>query len=335
MGLCLHEKEAGHGVAQLATTQAAQGVGKKVAVPHKPFVAYGFLAPAILSISVLSLAPMAYAIYIAFTNFSATHFLKYQWVGLANFIALFNPKDPLFSVFIPTLEWTFLFAIVATAVNYFVGLLLAVILSNRLMRESALYRSLLIIPWAVPGLISILAWQGLLNQNYGQINGFLHNFGIPAINWLGSPIWARISVLMVNLWAGFPFMMTASLGALQAVPSELYEAAAIDGASKFEQFRYITLPHIWQLSLPLLIPSFAYNFNNFNAVYLLTGGGPPRPTNMFVGYTDILASAAYKMTLTYNLYDWAAAISVVLFIVVAVLSWLNMRFTQSFKEDVV
>ncbi len=294
--------------------------------------AYGFLSPAILSLSVLSLVPMVFAIYIAFTNFDANHFLSYQWVGLQNFIALFNPNDPLFSVFIPTLEWTFMFAVGATVVNYLVGLFLAVVLNNRHMRESSIYRSLLIIPWAVPALISILAWQGLLNQDYGQINGFLHLFGIPAVNWLGQPFWARISILMVNLWAGFPFMMTVSLGALQAVPAELHEAAAIDGASKPQAFRFITLPEIWKLSLPLLIPSFAFNFNNFNAVYLLTGGGPPRPTNEFVGYTDILASAAYKMTLTFNLYNWAAAISVILFIIVGTLSWFNMRYTHAFEE---
>ncbi len=299
----------------------------------RQIAAYGFLSPAIISLAILSLLPILYTIYIAFTNFDATHFLTHQFVGFQNFISLFNPSDPLFSVFWPTLEWTFVFAIVATMANYFVGLFLAILLSNPLMKESSIYRSLLIIPWAVPSLISLLAWQGLLNQNYGQINGLLHFFGISAINWLGVPFWARVSVLMVNLWAGFPFMMTVTLGALQAIPRELNQAASIDGASKIQQFRYITMPQVWKLSLPLIIPTFAGNFNNFNAVYLLTGGGPPRPTNEFVGYTDILASAAYKMTLTFNLYDWAAAISVILFIIVGCLSYINMRYTRAFEES--
>ena len=321
-------------MAEVVTTKPT--VGNRVAMRGKrgqKLAAYGFLSPAIISLAVLSFLPVLYTIYIAFTNFDATHFLSHQFVGFQNFIALFNPSDPLFSVFWPTMEWTFIFAIVATMANYFVGLLLAVILSNPHMHESAVYRSLLIIPWAVPGLISLLAWQGLLNQNYGQINGLLHFFGIAAVNWLGVPFWARVSVLMVNLWAGFPFMMTVTLGALQAIPPELPQAAAIDGASKVQQFRYITMPQVWKLSLPLVIPSFAGNFNNFNAVYLLTGGGPPRPTNEFVGYTDILASAAYKMTLTFNLYDWAAAISVILFVIVGCLSYINMRYTKAFEES--
>ena len=320
-------------MAQIAAKTVA---GAKAVSRHKRgqrLAAYAFLSPAITSLAVLSLLPVLYTIYIAFTNFDATHFLSHQFVGLQNFISLFKPGDPLFSVFWPTLEWTFVFAIVATMLNYFVGLFLAIVLSNPHMPESAVYRSLLIVPWAVPSLISLLAWQGLLNQNYGQINGLLHFFGISAINWLGAPFWARVSVLMVNLWAGFPFMMTVTLGALQAIPPELHQAASIDGASKVQQFRYITMPQIWKLSLPLIIPTFAGNFNNFNAVYLLTAGGPPRPTNEFVGYTDILASAAYKMTLTFNLYDWAAAISVILFIIVGCLSYINMRYTRAFEES--
>ncbi|SMC03613.1 arabinogalactan oligomer / maltooligosaccharide transport system permease protein [Sulfobacillus thermosulfidooxidans DSM 9293] len=299
---------------------------------EKP-VAYAFLAPALITMSLISLAPIGYTIYISFTNFDAFHFMHYQFVGIQNFIALFNPNDPLSGVFIPTLIWTFAFAIITTLVNYFVGLVLAVLLNNKNMPEAPIYRAILIIPWAVPSLISLLAWQGLLNHSYGQINGFLHLLGLQGVDWLGNPFWARISVLMVNLWAGFPYMMTVCLGALQAIGPELYEAAAIDGANRTQQFRYITIPAIWKMTLPLVIPSFAFNFNNFNAVYLLTGGGPPRPTNQFAGYTDILASAAYKMTLTFNKYDWAAAISVVLFIIVGILSWLQMHYTHAFEES--
>jgi arabinogalactan oligomer/maltooligosaccharide transport system permease protein len=181
----------------------------------------------------------------------------------------------------------------------------------------------LIIPWAVPALISILAWKGLLNDTYGQINGLLHALGLPAVPWLQSPVWAKIAIFIVNLWAGFPYMMTVCLGALQAVPQDLYEAGAIDGASWWQQFRFITVPEI---------PAFAFNFNNFNAVYLITQGGPARSTNPFVGHTDILASAAYKMTLTFNRYDLASAISVILFLIVIVLSFIQMKYTKAFEE---
>ena len=294
---------------------------------------YGYLAPALISIAVLSIVPILYTVYIAFTNFNAAHFLSYQFVGWHNFRELLTPGNPVSSLFIPTLIWTVTFALVTTILNYVVGLFLAVMLNNRNMKESAIYRSILIIPWAVPGLISVLAWQGLLNDNYGQINALLHSFGIPAVPWLTSPIWAKVAIFVVNLWVGFPYMMTVSLGALQAVPGELYEAASIDGASWRQQFRFVTMPAIWKISLPLLIPSFAFNFNNFNAVYLLTSGGPARSDNPFVGHTDILASAAYKMTLSFNRYDLSATISIILFIIVGLLSWLQMRYTGAFKED--
>ncbi|XJZ26659.1 carbohydrate ABC transporter permease [Bacillota bacterium Lsc_1132] len=295
--------------------------------------AYGFLSPALISISVLSIAPILYTMYIAFTNFNSAHFLSYQWVGLKNFESILNPSNPLSTLFIPTLIWSLFFAVVSTLLNYFVGLTLAVILNNKNMREAAIYRSILIIPWAVPALISLLAWQGLLNDTYGQINALLQSIGLPRIPWLNDPTWAKVSIIMVNLWAGFPYMMTVCLGALQAVPNELYEASAMDGAKWFQQFRLITLPVIWKISLPLIIPSFAFNFNNFNAVYLLTQGNPARSDNQFVGYTDNLASAAYKMTLTFNRFDLSATISIILFIFVGVLSFIQMKYTRAFEES--
>lgn len=294
--------------------------------------AYGYLSPAIISISILSIAPILYTIYIAFTNFNGNHFTNFHWVGFQNFATLLNPNNPLSTLFIPTFVWTVFFAVVSTLLNYFVGLFLAMVLNNKNMKESAIYRSILIIPWAIPGLISLLVWQGLLNTSYGQINALLHVFGVHQIPWLDSPNWARFSIIMVNLWVGFPYMMLVSLGALQAIPHELYEASSIDGANWATQFRYVTLPEVWKISLPLLIPSFAFNFNNFNAVYLLTSGNPPRSDNQFVGYTDNLASAAYKLTLQFNRYDLSAAISIILFIIVGIFTVINMKYTKAFEE---
>lgn len=294
--------------------------------------AYGYLSPALISICVLSLAPMLYTIWISFTNWNAQHFLNYQFVGLSNYASLLSANNPLNAVFVPTFIWTVAFAFLTTVINYLAGLFLAVILNNKNIKEASFYRSLLIIPWAVPGLISLLSWQGLLNQNYGQINAALHLVGISPVPWLVNPFWARITLLMVNLWASYPYMMTVCTGALQSVPGELYEAAEMDGATWWQRFRFISMPSVWRISLPLLIPAFAFSFNNFNTVYLLTGGGPARNSTPFAGYTDILASAAYKMTLTYNRYDYAATLSVILFIMVGVISWLNMHFTGAFKE---
>ncbi|WP_245926350.1 carbohydrate ABC transporter permease [Sulfoacidibacillus thermotolerans] len=295
-------------------------------------IAYLYMSPALITIAVLGIAPILYTIFIAFTDYNQMHFLNYHFVGLKNFISLLNPNNPLSAVFIPTFVWTLVYALLTTGFAYFIGLFLAVLLNNPHLREGIIYRTILIIPWAVPGMITMLVWQGLLNDSYGQINALLHTVGIPKIPWQSSPFWARFSVIMVNVWAGFPYMMTVCLGALQAIPSEIYEAAAIDGANWWQKFRWITIREIWSITLPLVIPSFAFNFNNFGGVYLLTGGGPARSDNPFVGQTDILASAAYKMTLDFNRYDLASAISIILFVIVGVISWLNMRYTGAFKE---
>ncbi len=294
--------------------------------------AYGYISPALITIAALSLLPMFYTIYISFTNWSALHFMNYQFVGLKNYRDLINPSNPLSAIFIPTFIWTLVFAFVTTVVNYSFGLFVAVVLNNKNIKEASLYRSILIIPWAVPALISLLSWQGLLNQSYGEVNALLHIFGIPPVPWLVDPFWARVSVLMVNLWASFPYMMTVCTGALQSISQELFEAAGIDGATWLQKFRFISMPGVWRVSLPLLIPSFAFSFNNFNSVYLLTGGGPARTDTQFAGYTDILASAAYKLTLTFNRYDLGATISVILFLIVGVISFLNMHFTRAFEE---
>jgi len=297
------------------------------------WTSYIYLSPALITIAVLSVIPIVYTIYVSFTNYNMLHFQTFQFVGLKNFITLLNPNNPLSTLFIPTLIWTFTFAIVSTGLNYIVGLFLAVVLNNKNMTESAIYRGLLIISWAVPGLISTLAWQGLLNESYGQINGLLHSLHLQAVPWLTNASMARVTIILVNCWSSFPYMMLVCLGALQAVPIELYEASAIDGANWWKQFRLVTIPAIWKITVPLVIPSFAFNFNNFNAVYLLTNGGPPRSDNQFVGQTDILASAAYKMTLQFNRYDLSATISVILFVIVGVISLLQMKGTKAFVEE--
>jgi len=315
-------------VAQTGTTPVARKRRRKV-----DWVAYGYLSPALVTICVLSIVPIFYTIYISFTNFNQMHFTSYQFVGLQNYKELLNPHDPLSNLFIPTLIWTIVYALCATGFSYLVGLALAVLLNNKHMREATVYRTLLIIPWAVPTLITMLAWQGLLNDQYGQINGLLHGvFGLPRIPWLTNATWARVAIIIANVWAGFPYMMTVCLGALQSIPTDQYEAAEIDGATWTQVFRYVTMPSVWRISLPLLIPSFSFNFNNFNATYLLTGGGPPNSNNPFLGQTDILASAAYKMTLSFNRYDLGSAIAVLLFILVAFISWLQMRYTGAFQE---
>ena len=164
----------------------------------------------------------------------------------------------------------------------------AMLLNNKHIKEAPIYKAILIIPWALPVTVAILSWQGLLNGSYGAINNLLTNLHIIStpIPWLTDPTWARVAVCMVNIWLGFPYQMNICLGALAAIPQDYYEAADVDGASKFTQFVKITLPSITQTAYPLIISSFSFNFNNFGSAYLITSGGPSRPTTQWAGYTD-------------------------------------------------
>ena len=210
---------------------------------------------------------------------------------------------------------------------------IAILLNNPHMKESKIYRAVLIVPWAFPSTIAILAWQGLLNEQYGGINNLLHTIGIAwNVPWLTNPFWARVGLIIVNVWLGFPYMMNVCLGGLQAISGEYYEAAKMDGASKFQCFKSITLPMVTKLSIPLVISSFAANFNNFGNIYMITQGGPARVDNQFAGYTDILASTTYKMTTWSNRYELSATFSVLIFIIVGTFTLINMRLSGSFKE---
>lgn len=291
---------------------------------------WGYLWPALLSIVVLSFFPIAYSVYIAFTNYDLYHFTDFHFVGLANFLAILH--GPYAQIFFPTLLWTLVFAIGTSLLNYAVGMVLALVLNNHRLKGRSIFRTLLIIPWALPSTITVLIWQGLLNQSFGAVDHVFSLLGLPSVGWLVNPMWARVAILLVNLWLGFPFFMVSLLGGLQSLPQEVTEAAAIDGASRWSSFRYVTFPLLWRFSLPLLLGTFAFNFNNFGTVYLLTGGGPPRATTAFAGTTDVLSTVIYNMTLTYNRYDIAAALGIVLFMFVGGLTLLQLKLAGGIGE---
>lgn len=296
------------------------------------FMPYIYSSPLMLSIFVLSFIPVVYTIWISFTNYNLDHLLNYEFVGFKNYVEILT--GPLKAIFLPVFIWTIVFGAISAFGTYLIGLVFALVLSNENMRERNIYKSLLILPWAIPGTISMLAWSGLLNQDYGGINIILIKLHLINNNipWLTSVFWARFGVIMVNLWLGFPWMMNVCLGALSAVDKSYYEAAKIDGASRFARFRFITLPSITTASLPLLISGFAFNFNNFMIAYILTEGGPPRLDTPYAGATDILGGAAYKLTVSSFKYDYSATLSVLIFIIIGTLSMLQMKKTGAFKE---
>lgn len=252
-------------------------------------------------------------------------------IGFDNFTKVLT-NDSIRGPFIRVFIWTFVFAIGSVVLTFIVGLGLAITLNHPDLRGQRLYRSLLVIPYAVPSFLSALIWQGLLNQEFGIINDFLNL----DIAWLRDPWMAKASILLVNTWLGFPYMFLISTGALQAIPDNLKEAAAIDGATSRQAFRKVTFPLLMVALAPLLIASFAFNFNNFNTVFLLTGGGPPiAGAETPAGHTDILISYTYRLAFEGgrgNDFGLAAGIGILIFMIVATISALAFKRTRVFEE---
>jgi arabinogalactan oligomer/maltooligosaccharide transport system permease protein len=249
-------------------------------------------------------------------------------IGFANYKELFtNPtlREPFVSVFV----WTMVFSTLTVAINFAVGLLLAMVFANERMRGRRIYRVLLILPYALPTFMTILVWQGMMNTDFGILNEIFHT----NINWLGDPWWARFSVLLVNLWLTFPYFFLVCTGALQSIPADLKEAAFVDGATGLKAFRKITFPLLLIAVAPVLISSFAFAFNNYNLIQLLTGGGPPK-AGQIAGQTDILITYTTKVAFGKGGSDYglATAISVIIFIIVAVISSIGFRFTKAYEE---
>ena len=252
-------------------------------------------------------------------------------VGLANYTRMFGDADmrgPFFSIFI----WTVLFAGLTVLFSTVIGMTLAVVLNWEALKYRTLYRTLLFLPYAVPGFISILVFKGLFNQNFGEINAILDAVLGVRPNWFADPLLAKAMILIVNTWLGYPYIMVLCTGLIKSIPSDLYEASAIAGAKPLTNFFRITAPLIVKPLTPLLISAFAFNFNNFVLISLLTDGRPDiLNTKLPAGTTDILVSYTYRIAFTdagAN-FGLAAAISTVIFFLVAILSLLNLKMTQS------
>lgn len=252
-------------------------------------------------------------------------------VGFKNFVRIYS--DPLVSgPFVRVFIWTVIYAFSSVFLGFFCGLLVALLFNVPVMRGRRIYRAILIIPYAIPGFLSLLVWKGLLNQQWGLVNKIL---GVDW-PWLDQPMLAKISILLVNTWLGFPYFFLVATGALQAIPSELKEAAAIDGANRFQVFRSVTLPLLLVATGPLLISSFAFNFNNFNQIYLLTGGGPALSGERSIaGATDILISYTYKLAFAAgkgNDYALASTISIIIFFIIGTISYWSFSRSKALEN---
>ncbi|WP_260465128.1 ABC transporter permease subunit [Arachnia propionica] len=254
------------------------------------------------------------------------------FVGTKNFTEVFNDSR-LTGPFIKITLWTFAFAILSVLTTFAFGLVLAVVFNDERVRGRTFYRAIFLLPYAFPAFLAALVWRGMLNKDFGFINQVL--LGGAQIGWLSDPLLAKLAILFVNLWLGFPYMFLVCTGALQAIPAELKEAGIMDGAGAVKRFFNITLPLLLVSVAPLLIASFAFNFNNFALIYMLTGGGPNFPgAPVLIGETDLLISMVYSISFESGTkqFGLASALSILIFVVVGLISWLGFRQTRKLEE---
>jgi arabinogalactan oligomer/maltooligosaccharide transport system permease protein len=278
--------------------------------------------------------PILFSFALAFTNYDLYHSPPAHladWVGLATFKQIFS-VDIWRATFFSVLGWTVVWTLVASSLQVGLGIFLAVLVNQKDLKFKRFWRTVLVLPWAVPGFVTILIFAGLFNDSFGAINNSILNaLGIAPIAWLTNATWTKVALILMQGWLGFPYVFLVTTGVLQSIPEDLYEAATIDGASMFAKFRHITMPMILLAMAPIIITQFTFNFNNFNIIYLFNGGGPAVPGST-AGGTDILVSWIYKLTMQSSQYSLAAALTILLSVFVIAIALWQFRRSNSFKE---
>ena len=284
----------------------------------KSKLAHFYIAPALLALAILTFYPVLYGFWLAFTDANLTQLGDQSFIGLDNFFEVFSAEGFL-RVTLFTLVWT----VVNVSAHIGIGLFLANMLHRSHIRGKVAYRTLLLLPWAVPSYISVLIWRGMF-----QPDGFVNDLLGTNIDFLSDPTGAQIIVILVNIWLGVPFMMMSISGALQSIPKNMYEAAELDGVVGWAAFRHLTLPNLRSALIPLTLLGFIWTFNMFNVIYLMTDGGP----NLYFGQpgqTDILITYVYDVAFREGAYGVAAAWSVIIFLMLFAFSWRYMKQTNA------
>ena len=297
------------------------------------------LALPTLGVFVFTILPILFMILVAFTNFDATHqppSKLFTWVGWDNFRQLLSSDTASYgNTFKQVLFWTLVWAFFATFLNYFLGMLVAIMINKKGIKLKKLWRTILVMTIAIPQFVSLLYVSKMFAAD-GLINSYLLKWG-----WISQPIpfwtnahWARVTIIVINLWIGIPYLMLIATGILMNIPADLYESARIDGANAFQMYRKITLPYMLFVTGPYLLSSFTGNINNFNVIYLLSGG---RPLSLELsgnaGYTDLLITWLYKMTVTDTNYKLAAVMGILVFVVSAVINLVVYNMIPSVKNE--
>ena len=305
------------------------------------------LTPTCLAATIFTILPTVFMISLAFTTYNSQDMNKlgtnlFGWNGIQNFTSVFTGEGSLgFEIknrFLPVLGWTFIWAILATLTCYFGGIILALLINKKGLKGKKLFRTLFILTIAVPQFISLLAVRNLLGE-YGPINSLLQNLGWiqEPIGFLGlktgdSEVLAKVMVIVINMWVGIPYTMLMTSGILMNIPTDLYEAARVDGSSTTKMFFKITLPYVVFVTTPYLISSFVGNINSFNTIYLLTGGGPTY-TGYQAGGTDLLVTWLYKVTIDQGSYNTGAVIGIFTFLITATITLVTYRRSKAYNEE--
>jgi len=290
-------------------------------------LAYVMLAPGIVGVMALIVSPFFYNMFLAFSNMSMTKFLTFSaslQIGLQNLIDVFTvpvlQRTNIGTLIIRTIIWTFVNVFFHVTLGMFLGILL-----NRPLKLKNVYKSLLILPWAVPEVITSLTWRNEFHYQYGFVNIILKSIGLEPIMWFQDPFWAMISCIFVNIWLGVPFMMVITLGGLQSIPQDYYDVAQIDGAGGWKQFVNITLPLLRPILTPATALGIIWTFNKFNVIYLMYQGGP-------IEGTHILITAMFSAIFENYRYGFGAMYSLVLFVMLLGISSIYYKIAGGFKE---
>ena len=277
------------------------------------------LAPALLVILAVVAFPFFFNVVLSFSNANLYHIRDWRLIGFAQYLSVF--KQQLFwSILLKTVVWT----LVNIVFHVVIGVFLAVVLHQKFIRGKSAWRVALILPWALPQYISALTWRGMFNYEYGAVNLLITKYlHLSPVQWLTSPFEAFLAVIITNIWLGFPFMMVIALGGLQSIPDELYEAADVDGASKWFQFWNITAPLLRPVMIPAITLGIVWTFNNINVVWLVSNMGEPADS------THILVSYVYKAAFNMYRFGWAAALSVVIFAILFIFAQVFLKNTRA------
>lgn len=293
------------------------------------------LAGPLTGVLVFTILPLIFMITMAFTNYSKLdeHLVLFDWVGLENFKKILNFKDGVGGQFYSVLGWTLIWAVLATLLNYIFGMILAIIINRKETKGKGFWRFCFVLSIAVPQFVSLLIMRSMLQQT-GIVNTLLLKYGLidTALPFFTDAMWARATVIVINLWVGIPYTLLQVTGILQNIPAELYEAAKIDGANSVQTFFKITLPYMLFVMTPYLITQFTGNVNNFNVIFLLSGGNPTGVGDT-AGKTDLLVTWLYKLTIDKNYYNLGAVIGIMTFIVLAIVALVSYRNTASYKDE--